>query len=69
MTEEKFIVHIHDCDMTVGEAIRLLNRIGYDDVPFDPRCAWRFNNDKHSVTADTSINNKSVRFDIYKEEE
>jgi len=69
MAEEKFIVHIHDCDMTIGEAIRLLNRIDYDNAPFDPRCAWRFNNDKHSVAADTSRNNKSVRFDLYKEEE
>lgn len=69
MTEEKFIVHIHDCDMTVGEAIKILNRIEYDDVPFDPICAWKFNNDRHYVVADARKNSKSVRFDIYKEVE
>ena len=67
MSEDKFIVHIHDSEMTIGEAIKLLSRIDYDDALFEPRCAWRFNNDRHSVTADTS-KCKGVRFDIYKEE-
>ena len=63
---EKFIVHVHDPEMTIGEAIRLLDKICYDDVPFEPRCAWRLNH--NSVVADTS-KYKGVRFDIYKEEE
>lgn len=63
---EKFIVHIHDPEMTIGEAIRLLNKIVYDDVPFEPSCAWRLN--RNSVVADTS-KCKGVRFDIYKEDE
>ena len=68
MSEDKFIVHVHDPEMTIGEAIKLLNRIDYDDEPFEPRCAWRFNNDRHSVISDNS-KCKGVRFDIYKEEE
>jgi predicted nucleic acid-binding protein len=67
MSEEKFIVHIHDCDMTVGEAIKILNRIDYDDVPFEQICAWKL--DSHYVVMDASKNSKSVRFDIYKGEE
>ena len=63
---DKFIVHIHDAEMTVGEAIKALNKIDYDDIPFEPICAWKLN--RHYVVADANRNNKSVRFDIYKEE-
>ena len=63
---EKFIVHVHDPEMTIGEAIRLLNKIDYDDVPFEPICAWRLNH--NSVVADAR-KCKGVRFDIYKEDE
>lgn len=65
---EKFIVHVHDPEMTIGEAIKLLSRIDYDDTPFEPICAWRLS-DGHCVCVDSARNKDSIRFDIWKEKE
>lgn len=61
----KFIVHVHDPTITIGEAIALLNRLDYDEAPFEPICAWRLGRG-YAVSADASKNKDSIRFDIWR---
>ena len=65
----KVIVHIHDDDLRIGEALRLIcDGVSYDDVHFERDCAWRLS-DGHCVYADLARNKGSIRFDIWKEKE
>lgn len=65
----KVIVHIHDDDLCIGEALRLIcDGIDYDNTHFERDCAWRLS-DGHCVYADLARNKGSIRFDIWKEKE
>lgn len=65
----KVIVHIHDNDLRVGEALKLIcDGIDYDNTHFERDCAWRLS-DGHCVYADLARNKGSIRFDIWKEKE
>ena len=56
----KVIVHIHDDDLRIGEALRLIcDGIDYDNTHFERDCAY----------ADLARNKGSIRFDIWKEKE
>ena len=65
----KVIVHIHDGDLRIGEALKLIcDGIDYYNTHFERDCAWRLS-DGHCIYADLARNKGSIRFDIWKEKE
>ena len=61
----KIIIHIHDDTLRIGDAIKMLDKIDYNNAGYFNRyCAWRFDGGS-CVEVDIAKNKGSIRFDIW----
>lgn len=64
--KRRVIVSIYDDCLTIGDALKLLSDLGYDNrLGWEKDCIWKMS-DGHLVRADLASNKGSLKFDIWK---
>ena len=66
--KRRVIISIYDDGLRIGQAISLIDKVGYDSTCFEKDFIWRFS-DGHYVRADIAKNKESIKFDIWKGKE